>query len=120
MALHLFDPRLDLLIDANVRQPTLYGIDPATQRRFVGEVLRTSFDHLAQIRRDLWRYTEFAGDGAVLDTDTREMALRWTWRWELRHLLELCGFVVEAECSDVTGSPPAYGKELIVVARAIA
>ena len=45
------------------------------------------------------------------------MALRWTYRWELRHLLELCGFVVEAEHSDFHGAPPAYGKELVVVAR---
>jgi SAM-dependent methyltransferase len=29
-----------------------------------------------------------------------------------RHLLELCGFVVEAEYSDFAGSAPAYGKEL--------
>jgi ubiquinone/menaquinone biosynthesis C-methylase UbiE len=117
LALHLFDPRLDLLIDGNPRPPTLFGIDPTSQRRYVGEVLRTSFDHVAQIRRDLWRYTEFDVDGASLDEATREMALRWTWRWELHHLLELCGFVVEAEYSDFTGSAPAYGKELIVVAR---
>jgi hypothetical protein len=31
--------------------------------------------------------------------------------------LELCGFAVEAEYSDFNGSPPAYGNELIVVAR---
>ncbi|HEY2619156.1 MAG TPA: hypothetical protein VGI78_17580, partial [Acetobacteraceae bacterium] len=83
----------------------------------VGELLRSSFDHLAQIRRDLWRYTEFSPDGVVLDSDTRDMALRWTWRWELRHLLELCGFMVEAEYSDFVGSAPAYGNELIVIAR---
>ena len=46
----------------------------------------------------------------------REMALRWTWRWELRHLLELCGFGVEAEYSNFARSAPAYGKELIMVA----
>ena len=46
------------------------------------------------------------------------MALRWTYRWELHHLLELCGFKVEAEYSDFAGSPPVYGAELIVVARA--
>ena len=79
--------------------------------------LERRFDHLAQIRRDLWRYAAFDADGTALEEDTREMALRWTWRWELRHLLELCGFVVAAEYSDFTGSAPAYGKELIVVAR---
>ena len=117
LALHLFDPRVDLLIDGYLRPPVLLGIEPATQRRYVGEVLRTSFDHLAQIRRDLWRYAEFGADGAALEEATGEMALRWTWRWELRHLLELCGFVVEAEYSDFAGSAPTYGKELIVVAR---
>jgi hypothetical protein len=35
---------------------------------------------------------------------TREMALRWTYRWELHDLLNLCGLAVEAEYSDVLGS----------------
>ena len=38
LALHLFDPRLDLLIDGNLRPPTLFGVEPTTQRRYVGEV----------------------------------------------------------------------------------
>jgi hypothetical protein len=45
------------------------------------------------------------------------MALRWTFRWELHHLLELSGLAVEAEYSDFVGSGPAYGKELILLAR---
>jgi hypothetical protein len=45
------------------------------------------------------------------------MALRWTYRWELHHLLNLCGRAVEAEYSDFAGSAPAYGTELILVAR---
>ncbi|HTI80473.1 MAG TPA: class I SAM-dependent methyltransferase [Acetobacteraceae bacterium] len=117
LALHLFDPRLDLLVDQTPRQPVLRGTDPATGHSFTGEMLNARFDYLAQIRRDVWRYREFAPDGSLLAEDTREMALRWTWRWELHHLLELCGFTVEAQYSDFTGSPPAYGKELIVVAR---
>jgi ubiquinone/menaquinone biosynthesis C-methylase UbiE len=117
LALHLFDPRLDLLVDESTPSPSLSGTDPATQRRYLGEMVRTRFDHLAQIRRDVWRYREMDRDGAVLEEDTREMALRWTYRWELRHLLRLCGFAVEAEYSDFAGSAPAYGKELIVVAR---
>lgn len=117
LALHLFDPRLDLLIDENASSPGLSGTDRATQRRYVGEVLRIRFDHLAQIRKDLWRHREIGTNGEVLAEDTREMALRWTYRWELRHLLEFCGFAVEAEYSDFAGSAPAYGKELIIVAR---
>jgi ubiquinone/menaquinone biosynthesis C-methylase UbiE len=117
LALHVFDPRLDLLIDANTTLPGLSGTHPETGRRYAGEVLRTNFDHLNQVRRDLWRYTEIGANGEVLAEDTREMALRWTYRWELRHLLRLCGLAVEAEYSDFGCSAPAYGKELILVAR---
>ena len=118
LALHLFDPRLDLLIDPSATTPRLSGTHPETGRRYVGEILRTDFDRLNQIRRDLWRYAEIGRNGEVVAEDTREMVLRWTYRWELHHLLELCGLTVEAEYSDFNGSAPAYGKELILVARA--
>jgi ubiquinone/menaquinone biosynthesis C-methylase UbiE len=117
LALHLFDPRLDLLIDESGPFAELSGIDATTRHRFVGKSVQTRFDHLAQIRRDLWRYTEIGASGEVLAEDTREMVLRWTYRWELHYLLALCGFAVETECSNFAGSAPAYGKELIVVAR---
>jgi SAM-dependent methyltransferase len=117
LALHLFDPRLDWLVDARIVVPGHSGTHPETGRRYVGEVLRTNFDHLNQIRRDLWRYAEIGPNGEVLAEDTREMTLRWIYRWELHHLLELCGFAVEAEYSDFFGSAPAYGKELVVVAK---
>jgi ubiquinone/menaquinone biosynthesis C-methylase UbiE len=119
LVLHLFDPRLDLLTDANTTMPGLSGTHPETGRRYVGEVLRTTLDHLNQIRRDLWRYSEIGADGEVLAEDTREMSLRWTYRWELYHLLELCDFAVEAEYSDFAGSASAYGKELVLVARLV-
>ena len=56
-------------------------------------------------------------NGEVLADETRETAPRWTYRWELRYLRELCGQTVEAEYSDCAGSAPAYGMELIRVAR---
>jgi ubiquinone/menaquinone biosynthesis C-methylase UbiE len=117
LVLHLFDPRLDLLVDAKMPMPGLSGTHSETGRRYVGEVLRTAFDHLNQVRRDVWRYAEIGANGEVLAEDTREMALRWTYRWELHHLLELCDFAVEAEYSDYLESAPAYGRELILVAR---
>jgi SAM-dependent methyltransferase len=120
LALHLFDPRLDLLIDTTATTPEISTRDPVTGHRFVAEVLHIRFDHLAQIRRDLWRYRELDAARTMLCDETREMALRWTYRHELRHLLELCGFAAEAEYSDFAGGPPAYGKELVVVARRMA
>jgi SAM-dependent methyltransferase len=117
LALHLFDPRLDWLADPNIALPGLSGTHPESGRRYTAEILRTHLDHLHQIRRDLWRYAEIGPNGEVLAEDTREMTLRWTYRWELHHLLNLCGFRIEAEYSDFLGAAPAYGKELIVVAH---
>lgn len=117
LALHLFDPRLDLLLEGVATLPRLSGSDPVTHHRYTGEVLQARFDHVSQVRRDIWQYTEFGLAGEVVEQATREMALRWTYRWELRHLLELCGFAVQAEYSDFAGSPTEYGRELVVVAR---
>ncbi len=117
MALHLFDPRLELMVGDGGAGRIASGTHPVTGRRYVAEVLRANIDPVAQVRWDLWRYTEVGDNDAVLAEATREMALRWTYRWELRHLLELCGFTIEADYSDFGGSGPEYGRELIVVAR---
>jgi SAM-dependent methyltransferase len=108
VALHLFDPRLDLLVEKAAAPPRLSGTHPETGRHYVGEVLRTELDHVNQIRRDLWRFAEVGADGQLLAEDVREMALRWTYRWELYHLLRLCGLAVEAEYSDFFESPPTW------------
>ena len=68
------------------------------------------FDHVNQVRRDLWRYTEIGPNGEVLAQDTREMALRWTYRWELHLMFSLCGLAVVAEYSDFLGSAPAHAR----------
>ncbi|MEM7168985.1 MAG: class I SAM-dependent methyltransferase [Pseudomonadota bacterium] len=118
LALHLFDPRLDLLLKGGTAIPQSISLDEVTGRRFLAEVLRTDFDYMAQVRRDLWRYAEIDENGDTLREDIREMALRWTHRWELYHLLALMGFTVEAEYSDFKGTSPSYGNELIVVCKA--
>jgi hypothetical protein len=59
----LFDPRLDLPIDSKMVLPGPCGTDPETGRRYVGRVLQTSFDHLNQVRHDLWLYTEIGING---------------------------------------------------------
>lgn len=74
-------------------------------------------DYVNQIRHELWRYRLLAVDGTVALEETLELSLRWTYRWEMRHLLQLAGFAIEAEFSDFSGSLPAYGKEQIWLAR---
>src|SRR5262249_5227553 len=66
LVLHLFDPRLDFLIDASGTMPALAATHPETGRRFVGEVVKTTLDHVNQVRRDVWRYREVGATGEVL------------------------------------------------------
>jgi hypothetical protein len=82
-------------------------------RRGAASTVRSSVPGMSRSER----YTEFSPTGDMVEQAAREMALRWTYRWELHYLLTLSGFVLEAEYSDFAGSPPAYGKEQIVVAR---
>jgi SAM-dependent methyltransferase len=118
LALHLFDPDFRFLLPgekAPVERQT--GVDRQSGQRIEGVLETSSFDHVMQIRRDLWRYRAIEADGTVMEQETLELALRWTFRWEMRHLLRLAGFDVEAEFSDFAAAGPAYGKEQIWVAR---
>jgi SAM-dependent methyltransferase len=116
LALHLFDPRFDLLADENPSHPAVRH-----RSRDAAPLCRRNPTHRARLPEpDPPRPVALCRkrpERALLKEATREMALRWTYRWELRYLLELCGFVVEAEYSDFHGAPPAYCKELVVVAR---
>jgi SAM-dependent methyltransferase len=118
LALHLFDPDFRFLLPGSKgpfdRQ---YGVDCQTGRRVEGVLETALFDHVMQVRRNLWRYRAFEADGAIAEEETLELSLRWTFRWEMRHLLRLAGFIVDAEFSDFARSAPLYGKEQIWVAH---
>lgn len=118
LALHLFDPDLRLLLPgASGPLDRQVGVDRDNGRAVEGVLEAAELDLVNQVRCDLWRYRAFAADGTVAEEQALELSLRWTFRWEMRHLLRLAGFVVEAEFSDFSGSAPAYGKEQIWVAR---
>ena len=57
-------------------------------------------DPIAQILTEQWRFAELDHDGQVLREELENLALRWTYRYEMAHLLELCGFEPLAEYSD--------------------
>jgi ubiquinone/menaquinone biosynthesis C-methylase UbiE len=118
IAMHLFDPVYHFLLpDAKGPVDRQAGVDRVTGCRVEGVLETARFDHVAQVRHDLWRYRLFGTDGTVAEEEALELSLRWIFRWEMRHLLRLANFVVDAEYSDFAGSPPAYGKEQIWVAH---
>jgi SAM-dependent methyltransferase len=111
LVLHLFDPNLRLLLPgASGPIERQVGVDRDTGRRVEGVLEAAELDQVNQVRRDLWRYRAFAADGTVAEEELLELSLRWTFRWEMRHLLRLAGFTIEAEFSDFMRAGPAYGQ----------
>lgn len=117
LVLDLVDLHVEVLSEKLVPPRSRSAVHEPSGRRYVRNLLNTRYDHFAQTRHDVWRFLEIGKDGETLQEETRDLVLRWTHRWELRHLLARCAFSVEAEYSDYRHSPPTYGKELLVVAK---
>ncbi len=117
LVLTLFDPLLDRCTP-DAGPGSLSRGDrrtPAGNRVEVRVQSRTN-DPVRQLLEEIWCFVERDGDGRVLREEQERIEMRWTYRYEMRHLLDLCGFEVEGEYSDFKRSPPAYGREQVWVA----
>ena len=120
LAVNLFDPLLDRLDPGplpNAWTPMGNFPHPETWNLVRIEVADRMNDPLAQVFEETWRFTEVDRRGYVLRQEEEVLRMRWTYRYEMRYLLELAGFEVVAGYSDYFKAPPAYGKEQIWVAR---
>ena len=118
----IFDPLLDRLVPGTIAesaQPIDRTRNPRTGNWIEVETVRRENDIVRQLFREVWRFTERDNRGLILRQEEEVLTMRWLYRWEMRYLLELCGFEVEAEYSDYAGAAPAYGREQIYVARAV-
>lgn len=120
LIINLFDPRYDLILPGRREslQPPREFVHPVSGNRVVVETLERVNEPVSQTLQERWRFTETDSAGAVVRQEEESLRLRWTFRYEMRYLVESCGFVVEAEYSDFHRSPPAYGKEQVWVLHA--
>lgn len=119
LVIDAFDPMLEYLV--GVKSPeTSHSIAlPERGTRCEMRVDDRVYDPFVQRLTETWTLDEFDANDDLLRSEREVLQLRWTYRHEFRHLFELCGFEVEAEYSDFHRSPPAYGKELLFVARRV-
>ena len=125
LIIDLFDPRLEWLLPDRSTPPVPDRprvTHPTTGNVVTIEVLERTNDPLRQVLRELWQFTETATatgrrDEIVRRREHEILELRWTYRYEMRHLLELCGYEIERELSDFADSPPTYGREQIWMAK---
>jgi ubiquinone/menaquinone biosynthesis C-methylase UbiE len=92
LVLNLFDPRYDLLLpgESKVTIPSRIVTHPISGNRVQIEVLGRTNDVLSQCLTETWRFTELGPDNATV---IRQEELRWTFRYEMRHLLRFWGFI---------------------------
>jgi SAM-dependent methyltransferase len=120
LVVQVFDPRLDYCLpmdgpSPNPDRPT--GRVAGTGHRVEIRVLQRTNDPLAQVLTERWEFVELDAAGAIVRREEETLRMRWIYRYEMRYLLELSGFAVEAEFSDFHRSPPFYGGEQIWVVR---
>ena len=117
---HVFDPVLHWCtpMDGPLDEPDrASGRSADSGNTVLVRALHRMNNPLAQVFAERWEFSEIGADGAVLRREEEVLRLRWTYRHEMRYLLELAGFSVEAEYSDFHRSPPRYGAEQVWVAR---
>lgn len=122
LLIDIFDPLLDRVTPGEQEDGARTmdtTVDEDTGHRYEVEVISRHNDTVEQLLREVWRFTERNGAGEILRQEEEVLTMRWIYRWEMRYLLELCGFEVVSEYSDYFGARPAYGKEQIYVARAV-
>jgi SAM-dependent methyltransferase len=119
LIIDIFDPRLDLLLPERFtpRREVPDMRHPVTGNVVSVLVLERVNDLVQQRVIERWRFREVTANGELVREEEESLELRWMYRYEMRHLLELCSFVVEEEMSDYLGAGPAYGKEQIWIAR---
>ena len=119
LILDVFDPRLDWCVPGAESIPREHDSvrHPASRNRVRIEVTERKTDPFTQVLEERWRFTEEGPGGEVLRREEEILRLRWIYRWELRHLLDLTGFIVEEEFGGFRKTPPAYAREIVIVAR---
>ena len=118
LVVDLFDPRLDWCVpDFDGARDEDTVAHPATGRPVTVEVRERVNDPFRQQLRELWRFRELGDDGMPVREEQEALTLRWTYRQEMRYLLELTGFEVEAEWGGFKGQAPGYATEQVWVAR---
>jgi ubiquinone/menaquinone biosynthesis C-methylase UbiE len=118
LALNLFDPDYRYLTPGS-RFPKEHTpvVHPDRGTRVVVTTGARDVDPLRQVFHEVWEFREEDAAGATILEEKEVLHMRWTFRYEMRHLLVRAGFEIEAEYSDFRGSPPAYGREQVWVAR---
>jgi SAM-dependent methyltransferase len=121
LILNIFDPRLDIIAAhsgpfGTALKKVSEFIHPETGHRFVVWDTR-EYDAERQVVSQYFVHEELDDEGRVISKTYAPLTLRYVYRYEMQHLLELCGYKIEALYGDFRRGLFRYGGEQIWVAR---
>ena len=121
LILNIFDPRLDIIAAhsgpfGTALKKVSEFIHPETGHRFVVWDTR-EYDAERQVISQYFVHEELDDEGRVISKTYAPLTLRYVYRYEMQHLLELCGYKIEALYGDFRRGLFRYGGEQIWVAR---
>ena len=121
LVFNVFDPRLETIatyagtLGGALKRESEF-VHPESGRRVVVWDTRR-YDLERQVLEQYWIYEELDEDGRATNRTYVPLTLRWVYRYEMQHLLESCGFGIEALYGDFERGPFRAGHEQIWVAR---
>ena len=119
LAFNVFVPDLNMLVqEGDVAYHLRDVTDPDTGRQLV-VWHQSAYDNHNQIISARVIVDDLEADGVVGRRFYRDFQLRYSHRWEIRHLLEVCGFEIVDLFGDFERSPfDETSTEMVWVARA--
>jgi len=121
LVLNNFDPRLETIVAHRGSLGSALKLDsefvhPETGHRVLVWDTR-QYEPEEQLVRQYFVFEELNEEGHVVAKRFNPLVLRYLFRYEMQHLLELCGFEVEALYGDFDRGPFRYGGEQIWITR---
>jgi hypothetical protein len=121
LVFNVFDPRLDILaahagpFGSAIKKLMEFTHPQNGHRMIVWDSRR--YDCEEQVLVEDRILEEIDETGRVLSRNYATLTLRYNTRYEMQHLLNLCGFEVEALYGDFARGPFRYGGEQVWIAR---
>lgn len=121
LVFNIFDPRLEIIAAhsgpfGSAIKKLQEFVHPQTGNRVIVWDTR-QYDCERQVLTEDRILEEIDSSGQVVSRRYATLTLRFVYRYEMQHLLELCGFEVEALYGDFSRIPFRSGEEQVWVAR---
>ncbi len=123
LVFNVFDPSIELIaaymrpLGGSLKHVGSFTHPETGNRVMVSDTRR--YDPLEQTLEEHRFFEEVDDEGRVLSKTTTPLYLRYVHRFEMQHLLKLCGYEVEALYGDFRRGPFRHGNEQVWVARRI-